>query len=532
MKPQDHPLETISAFLDGEVDAEVRKDVAAHLRACPSCRLLAADLQRLDGAIASEPVPPAPADLPARIGWRLRGSAGSEGSSVSRLTRWTRISVAGGAVAAALAVAVVVMREETPRLAPGSATGPGHAQHEASPESTPGRDSRPPVLRFEEGARARAAASPATGTQESTGSPASGSSGERARDGYGVQVSTDPKASGSSEAEAGPHRDPPSRAKGTFAAGPRMPTGASATSPATSPTTSRDGLSIRSDPPRDAPSGERSSAGASIAMHAEGKDVMPIAGGAMTQETAGRENIFAPSPPPARIAAMSPSSQEEAHGEIHARSAAAQAPDIVPAFVLRFYVFEVTGGGEHGAQAALPALSAQGIRREVAARAGVSLDAVLLRDASLAVGERPAISGSLVPPGLAVVAEGVLQPVSSFRSGSKSFTLWVGLAEPSTRTHPAAAEEEPGAQVIHLRLCMSDGPEPAHRIAEQRLARGGVLLVPVSLDKRSAVLAFGIDLPASSEDASRLVGRFDADKTTLLTVPPFPLDESPPLTCE
>jgi len=71
-----HPVEALSAFLDQEIGAAERKEIEAHLLACPGCRALLEDLRRLDAAVGAEVAPPVPAGLAGRIRSRL-GAAGA-----------------------------------------------------------------------------------------------------------------------------------------------------------------------------------------------------------------------------------------------------------------------------------------------------------------------------------------------------------------------------------------------------------------------------------------------------------------------
>jgi anti-sigma factor (TIGR02949 family) len=61
----------LSAWLDGELAAEERREVAGHLEVCPECRRELALLKRLDEALGSLEAP-APARLPERVLDRLQ----------------------------------------------------------------------------------------------------------------------------------------------------------------------------------------------------------------------------------------------------------------------------------------------------------------------------------------------------------------------------------------------------------------------------------------------------------------------------
>lgn len=62
-----HPVEALSALLDGELDGPARRSVESHLEECEGCRGLIEDLKTLDRAVAAEPVPAPPPDLAHRI---------------------------------------------------------------------------------------------------------------------------------------------------------------------------------------------------------------------------------------------------------------------------------------------------------------------------------------------------------------------------------------------------------------------------------------------------------------------------------
>ena len=63
--------ERLSAYLDGELSAEERREVAAHLEGCEECRRELALLKRLDAALGSLDAP-APARLAERVLDRLQ----------------------------------------------------------------------------------------------------------------------------------------------------------------------------------------------------------------------------------------------------------------------------------------------------------------------------------------------------------------------------------------------------------------------------------------------------------------------------
>lgn len=97
---QRHPHELLSALVDGALTPAEQAMVDAHLRDCAACRALLGDLRRLAMASASEAPPAPPADLQARIRWRLR-AVGVQGKERGR--RWLAplpLSAAAGLVVA------------------------------------------------------------------------------------------------------------------------------------------------------------------------------------------------------------------------------------------------------------------------------------------------------------------------------------------------------------------------------------------------------------------------------------------------
>ncbi|MCZ6778094.1 MAG: zf-HC2 domain-containing protein, partial [Acidobacteria bacterium] len=102
----EHPYELISAFADGEATPAERDFVESHLKACAECCTLLEDLRQLSSAVAGEEAPPVPADLAARIRWRLK-SAGSSSERPPRRRAW--LSPIPMSTAAGLLVAVAVV---------------------------------------------------------------------------------------------------------------------------------------------------------------------------------------------------------------------------------------------------------------------------------------------------------------------------------------------------------------------------------------------------------------------------------------
>src|SRR6185369_9369249 len=62
-----HPVEALSALIDGELDGDERSALESHLAACAGCRDLVDDLKTLGRAVADDAVPATPPDLAPRI---------------------------------------------------------------------------------------------------------------------------------------------------------------------------------------------------------------------------------------------------------------------------------------------------------------------------------------------------------------------------------------------------------------------------------------------------------------------------------
>ncbi len=69
-----HPLEALSAFVDGELAGEELRDVEQHLRDCAACRELVLDLRSIHRAAAAVAPPAVPADLAGRIRTHLNAA--------------------------------------------------------------------------------------------------------------------------------------------------------------------------------------------------------------------------------------------------------------------------------------------------------------------------------------------------------------------------------------------------------------------------------------------------------------------------
>src|SRR5262245_59634376 len=71
----DRAAELIGAYLDQELDAATRRDVAAHLGACPACAALLTDVRRMSRQISALGREPASEALAAKVRERLAETA-------------------------------------------------------------------------------------------------------------------------------------------------------------------------------------------------------------------------------------------------------------------------------------------------------------------------------------------------------------------------------------------------------------------------------------------------------------------------
>jgi hypothetical protein len=124
-----HPLEALSALVDGEVAATERRALEEHLVSCASCRDVLEDLRFIARATPEEGAPPVPADLPSRIRAALDGP---------RTARWSRGPLLAAAASLLVAGLLALLRLEPPK-----STMPPAAPAAASDET--GVTAEPPV---------------------------------------------------------------------------------------------------------------------------------------------------------------------------------------------------------------------------------------------------------------------------------------------------------------------------------------------------------------------------------------------------
>jgi len=106
-----HPVEQLSCYVDGELDAEAQAAVDRHLASCSDCRELLSDLTLIATTIErSDDVPAPPPDLARRIG---RQVARETERRPARIGRWNRPWMLAAAASVMLvAVVSVLLRTE------------------------------------------------------------------------------------------------------------------------------------------------------------------------------------------------------------------------------------------------------------------------------------------------------------------------------------------------------------------------------------------------------------------------------------
>jgi anti-sigma factor RsiW len=109
----DHPLDRLSAYLDGELTDDERASVEDHLAACPDCRLRLAAWRRLAAAVHGEALPGVPEGLQERIESRL------DAASVVPFRRRFAIPATIAATIGAIGlVAVIALRQQGQPVVP------------------------------------------------------------------------------------------------------------------------------------------------------------------------------------------------------------------------------------------------------------------------------------------------------------------------------------------------------------------------------------------------------------------------------
>jgi anti-sigma factor RsiW len=110
----EHPIEMISAYMDGRLEAEDRARVHEHLRDCAACQRILADFRALAAAARREEAPPVPSDLVERIGRRINAEPAARSVHRWRFVPRARLPFATAAAVLVLASLWVVWRGRLP----------------------------------------------------------------------------------------------------------------------------------------------------------------------------------------------------------------------------------------------------------------------------------------------------------------------------------------------------------------------------------------------------------------------------------
>ena len=101
----DDALKRLTALAAGELPADVRQAVQAHLAECAACRAALAEVDALAGVLASGQTPPVPPGFAARVMAAARQWQEAQPLAVWNLLRWWRLtSVPMHAAAAAVLI--------------------------------------------------------------------------------------------------------------------------------------------------------------------------------------------------------------------------------------------------------------------------------------------------------------------------------------------------------------------------------------------------------------------------------------------
>ncbi len=135
--------EWLSAYLDGEIDAGRREEIAAHLDGCAACRHALAELQRVHACLPGWPVPEVAPDLGARLSARLAARPVKPAWSWRGLLRPGLAWAGAAAAGAALVCAGIVMHR--PITSPARVTQAIPLPIERRVSDWPGRETAPVI---------------------------------------------------------------------------------------------------------------------------------------------------------------------------------------------------------------------------------------------------------------------------------------------------------------------------------------------------------------------------------------------------
>jgi putative zinc finger protein len=137
--PRDeHPRDLLSAYLDGEVDRDVRSSIDQHLSGCASCRALLEDFRSVAAAAARETPPPVPGYLRERIRRALDSESVPRRAALAAWFGPYRLGLAAAA-AVVLVIGLWALRQGPPPPVgvPEPPSSPGESAREQGKESSP-----------------------------------------------------------------------------------------------------------------------------------------------------------------------------------------------------------------------------------------------------------------------------------------------------------------------------------------------------------------------------------------------------------
>ena len=137
--PRDeHPRDLLSAYLDGEVDRDVRSSIEQHLSGCASCRALLEDFRSVAAAAARETPPPVPGYLRERIRRALDSESVPRRAALAAWFGPYRLGLAAAA-AVVLVIGLWALRQGPPPPVgfPEPPSSPGESAREQGKESSP-----------------------------------------------------------------------------------------------------------------------------------------------------------------------------------------------------------------------------------------------------------------------------------------------------------------------------------------------------------------------------------------------------------
>ena len=125
-------LKQLTAFSSGELPADVRQAVQAHLAECAACRAALAEVDALAGVLASGRTPPVPRGFAARVMMAARQRQETKPVAAWNLMRWWRLT--STPMHAAAAAVLIIGLSVGLVLGWTSATSPAQAEAAVQPD--------------------------------------------------------------------------------------------------------------------------------------------------------------------------------------------------------------------------------------------------------------------------------------------------------------------------------------------------------------------------------------------------------------